>query len=225
MYTIKRRQIKCTAPLVCVVVAIFFGIPSVAAHQDDPSKLLVTTIETLRSKVVGDFERVSRDPHYAMSLVEQLVAPHVDMRLASRLVLGKHWRHATDPQRLAFEEGLTQMLLRLFASRVEDFASADITYAPTEFKGSDNKRAVVRTVVSRPGLAEVSVDYRFYDSPGGWKVYDVGIFGVSLIKTYHVTIENQLRESGLDHVIDGINAISPVPDAAAMSRPVIAPPS
>lgn len=217
--------IKHLARLGCLLVVFALGAPQSVASQVDPSELLATTIETLRARVIDDYERVSGDPHYAMSLVEQLIAPHVDMRLASRLVLGKHWNDASDPQRDAFVAGLTKMLLRVFAGRVQDFSAADVTYMPTEFVGSDNKRAVVRTMVSRPGLAEVAVDYRFYDSPKGWKVYDVGVFGVSLIKTYHVTIDNQLKELGLDRVIDDINSRSPLPDAAAASPPATAPPS
>jgi phospholipid transport system substrate-binding protein len=219
------RRTNLTAGALCLALALLFGVLPCAATQVDPSELLATTIEALRTRVVEDHERVSNDPRYAMTLIEQLIAPHVDMRLASRLVLGKHWNEATDPQRDAFVRGLTQMLLRVFAGRLSDFGTAEVSFMPTEFKGRDSKRAIVRTVVSRPGFAEVTVDYRFYDSPQGWKLYDVGVFGISLIRTYHVTIDNQLREYGLDHVIEGINAQSSLPNAAALSQPTTAPPS
>ena len=47
------------------------------------------TIETLRENVIRDAALMQRDPLHALMLVEHIVAPHIDVRLASRLVLGK----------------------------------------------------------------------------------------------------------------------------------------
>jgi phospholipid transport system substrate-binding protein len=199
-----------------VILLVALVQPS-ASQAQDPQVLLSTTIETLRERVLRDEELIAKDPRHASELVNTLVSPHVDMRLSSRLVLGSHWDAATDTQRDAFVDSLTRMLLRVFAIHVSGFSNAEVTYSPTEYRGEENTRAVVRTQVTRPGFAEVPVDYRFYQSTDGWKVYDVGVFGISLIKTYRATIEAELKEVGLDGVIDRINAKNPLPDAATLS--------
>jgi hypothetical protein len=46
-----------------------------------------TTIETLRENVIRDAVLMERDPLHTLMLVEHIVAPHIDMRFASRLML------------------------------------------------------------------------------------------------------------------------------------------
>jgi phospholipid transport system substrate-binding protein len=206
-----------------VVIAVMVFARAQASDHPDPRDLLDTTIETLRTHVTRDHERLEREPHYAMSLVQEIVSPHVDLRLASRLVLGAHWKTATDAQRDAFVESLRGLLLRIFALHIADYREAEVSYSPTVFKGDRRERAVVRTEVSRSGVPPVAVDYRLYRSPDGWKVYDVTILGISLVKTYHITIEYDLRKFGLDGVIERMNAKSPLTNAGGL--PVDAPPT
>jgi phospholipid transport system substrate-binding protein len=181
-----------------------------AVGAPDPRVIVDTTIETLREHVIRDQARIEDDPEYAMALIEDLVSPHVDLRLASRLVLGSHWNDATPAQRNAFVDGLQRLLLRVFALHISDYRDAQVDYSPTVYKGDKNQRAVVRTAVSRNGVPPVRVDYRLYRGSDGWKVYDVSVVGISLVKTYRLTIEYDLQKYGLDRVIEQINAKMPL---------------
>ena len=195
-------------PLLVIVLAQ-------ASEVSDPRDLVDTTIETLREQVIRDQALIESDPEYAMQLVEGILSPHVDIRLTSRLVLGRHWKEASVQQRDAFVDGLRRLLLRVIALHISDYHEAEVAYSPTIFKGENDQRAVVRTEVSRSGVPPVSVDYRLYRSADGWKVYDVSILGISLVKTYHITIEYDLKKYGLDGVIRQINAKSPLTKADA----------
>lgn len=187
---------------------------ALASERPDPRDLVDTTIETLRKNVSRDAALLDGDPEHAFALVESAVAPHIDMRLASRLVLGKHWQGASENQRDAFVEGLRRLLLRIFATHIRDYSTATVDYSPTVLVGKDNQRAIVRTEVSRAGIPSVSVDYRLHHAHGEWKIYDVAIFGISLVKTYHLTIDGELQRDGLDRVIQRINALYPLYDSA-----------
>ena len=46
------------------------------------------TIETLRENVIRDAALMERDLLHVLMLVEHIVAPQIDMRLASRLASG-----------------------------------------------------------------------------------------------------------------------------------------
>lgn len=197
----------------CVLAAsVFCGLVQ-ASDQQDPRDLVETTIETLRENVIRDATLMERDPLHALMLVENIVAPHVDMRLASRLVLGKHWQAATELQRDAFVEGLRGLLMRIFAIHIRDYSNAAVAYQPTVLTGKGDRRAMVRSEVTRPGIPAVSVDYRMWRTDGVWKIYDVAILGISLVKTYHITIASELERHGLDGVIAKINAKIPLQKA------------
>ena len=107
------------------------------AHADvrDPQLLVDATIESLRGHVVRDAALIERDPGHALAIVETIISPHIDMELASRLVLGRHWKTASAAQRAAFVDGLERLLMRIFALHIRDYTDVEIAYAPTVFKG------------------------------------------------------------------------------------------
>ncbi len=203
-----------TVLFICVA-----GGAAQASVTQDPRDLVDTTIETLRENVHRDAAILDSDPGHALALVERVVAPHIDMRLTSRLVLGKHWSAATENQRDAFVDGLRSLLMRIFAIHLRDYSTAEVAFSPTVLKGEDKRRAVVRTEVSRAGIPPANVDYRLHHTDGRWLIYDVSIFGISLVKTYRLTIEGELQRNGIDEVIQQINALHPLNDAVSLLPP------
>lgn len=205
------------------LVSLLVGTAGVASEKPDPQVLVDRTIETLRETVVRDAALIESDPRHALMIAEHTIAPHIDMVLASRLVLGKHWHEATDTQREAFVESLSGLLMRIFALYMRDYTDAAVEYEPTQFMGESGQRALVRTRVSRGGGTPLSVDYRMHRSLDGWKVYDVKIFGISLVRTYHISVDNDVDRVGLDEVIEQINALFPLGGSDAL--PVVEAPS
>ena len=82
--------------------------------------------------------------------------------------------------------------------------------APTKFSGQKKQLAVVRSTVSRWGIPPIRVDYRFYRASDVWKVYDVAIVGVSLVKTFRITAKYELKKHSLDEIIEKMNAMTPL---------------
>ncbi|MDQ6959445.1 MAG: ABC transporter substrate-binding protein, partial [Mariprofundaceae bacterium] len=60
----------------------------------------------------------------------------------------------------------------------------------------------VRTEVAQPGAASIPIDYRLALTNDEWKVYDVSIDSVSLVTNYRTTFANQIRQEGLDKLIE-----------------------
>jgi phospholipid transport system substrate-binding protein len=64
---------------------------------------------------------------------------------------------------------------------------------------------IVRSEVKQPGGEPVSIDYSMEKTPGGWKVYDVVVGGVSLVTTYRDTFTNEVRNNGVDGLIKALS--------------------
>jgi len=197
-------------PVVLTALVFLIATAAGAADVTDPRKLVDDTIETLRERVIREETRILRDPGHAIGIMQEIIAPHIDVQLAGRLVLGRHWAGASTAQREAFIDALRHLLLRIFALHVSTYTDAEVSFGPTVYTGRQQQRARVRTEVSRGGSPTVTVDYRLRRNDNAWKVYDVAIFGISIVKTYHLTIDADVRKHGLDGVIDQINAMSPI---------------
>ena len=134
-------------------------------------------------------------------MVERLLLPHVDLERTSRLVLGKHWRRATPPQREAFIGQFRELLLRTYATALVEFADVDVDFLDTRYS-KDRTGAIVRTRINlSDGRPPVGIDYRLGRSDADWKVFDVIVGGISLVTTYRTSFSQEVGRVGLDGLL------------------------
>ncbi|MBT8447965.1 MAG: ABC transporter substrate-binding protein [Gammaproteobacteria bacterium] len=203
---------KPTPVMACLLLLALPLLPGpAAAEASDPQVLVRETVATLRDAVEADLRLVGEDPFAAMDLLEQVLSPHVDLPLISRLILGRRWKAATPAQQDAFIDAMHRMLLRMFALHIKDYHDVSVDYLPTEYRGDNGQRAIVRTRVASPGRPTASVDYRMTRDGATWKVYDVSLFGVSIVRTYHQMVKSVVAKQGIDGLIADMNAMAPLP--------------
>lgn len=176
--------------------------PAAARH----AQLLVqdTTSRVLAAMARGSDTHTAGERH-AFHAVESIVMPHVDLRLVSRQVLGEHWASATrDQQRMFMEEFGAQLVHAYVITMTEYLSISDklavtIDYLPVDVD-QDRRRAVVRTRVGVAN-AQVQLDYRLHKFGDQWKVYDVLVDGVSVVRTYRKSFAAEISRVGLDRLI------------------------
>lgn len=179
-----------------------------AAHAAAPTPaagkaLISTTIEAVRGALSADpaLGRGER-PDEVVAIVEELVLPHVDTQMSGRLILGRHWREASETQRAEFIAGYRDLLLRTYAVHATDYLAADVAILSAAPAGREGRVLQVRTRVTRPGKPVAAVDYRMVARGDEWKVFDAVVQGVSLVSTLRTAVAAEIQRVG----IDGLNA-------------------
>ena len=170
----------------------------------DPDKaqnlVRVTTTEFFAA-VDRDRETIRSEPMHVRELVDAIIAPHVDLDRFARLVLGKHWREATTEQREQFKQEFRVLIVRTYASAVADLPDIEVKYLPLrESKRED--LVTVRTAIPLSDGKDFSVNYRLLCRDDAWKVFDVTIEGVSMVTTYRNAFRAEVRQVGLDGLIE-----------------------
>lgn len=188
-----------------LLLALLCGMGGAGAAEstanDDPQALVNETIEELRAAVLRDKAAIESDPNRALTVVDEIVSPHVDATRSGRLILGKHWRAATPEQRQQFIDLYRRLLLRTYAIHVSDYTDVAVSYLSTIPLGEEGKEAVVRTRVTRPGKDPANMDYRMTRTESGWKVYDVVANGVSIVVTFRSGVDAEIQQFGIDGLI------------------------
>ena len=64
----------------------------------------------------------------------------------------------------------------------------------------------VNVRIVQSGDQPVTIDYDMEKRPGGWKVWDVRVGGISLVSNYRTEFDNQIREAGVEGLIKTLNA-------------------
>jgi phospholipid transport system substrate-binding protein len=148
---------------------------------------------------------IRSDPVKLNRLIQAHIAPHVDFTALSRLTLGKQWRRTTPEQRSLFVREFAELLIRIYATALATYSNHEIAYLSSTVAGN-GRRATVRTRIVEAGRAPLTVDYSLRRIKESWKIFDVKIEGVSLVISYRSSFAQEIRERGLDGLIEGLAA-------------------
>jgi len=178
-----------------------------AGEESTPQRLLQSTADRLLTVVNAQRDQLRAEPARLQSLVREHLVPRVDFARLSALALGRAWRSASAEQRARFTVEFERMLVRTYATGLLEFETWEIRYPPQRI-APDADDVLVRTEVLRPGAPPVPVDYRMHLEGGVWRVYDVVIEGVSFASTYRTSFEQEIRQTGLDGLIDRLGELN-----------------
>ena len=147
----------------------------------------------------------AKDPQQLRVLVDKHLLPHFDVDYAARLVMGQHWRTASEAQRKRFIDAFYQSLMRNYGDAIVEFTADRLTILP--FKGDPAaKTATVRTEVKRSNGTPVPVNYSLRATQQGWKAWDVTIEGISYVKNHRTDFGSEIAQKGIDAVIQRLEA-------------------
>lgn len=180
-----------------------FILPQPANASIMPDVVVETTINDLIEQLEARRTELEKDKQKLFQMVEDVVVPHFEIQMIARLVLGKHWRTASEKQREAFAEEFKKLMIRTYATALFEYTGNEkMVVKPLRIKDGD-KRAKVETKITLPGAPPVPVNYSFIlTNSGDWKIYDVKIDGISLVTTYRSSYGQAVQNKGLDILID-----------------------
>ena len=175
--------------------------PAAPVPTDDPGKMVQISAEGMLRDLDANREAFRKDPSKVNALVDKWLLPHFDTAYSARLVLGKHWRDASEDQRKRFVNAFYQSLLRNYSSALADFTSDRMKFLPAQIDGDS---ATVRTEIKRSNGTRIPVNYSLRKTPEGWKAWDVVIEGISYVKSFREDFGAEIDQKGLDAVIQRI---------------------
>lgn len=190
------------------ITGLLAGVGLMAAQANagmGPQELVKQTSERMLEALRAEEERIKKDPQRLRDLVDEIVLPHFDFERMSKLVLGRYWRRADEGQQRRFISEFRELLVRTYKSALNEYSEQTISYLP--FRGDESEGDVtVKTEVDQGSGFPIPIDYSLHLKEGEWKVYDVTIDGVSLVINYRSSFANEIRQVGIDGLIDKLRS-------------------
>lgn len=185
------------------ILAVLMGIAvqTAGAEAVHPATALVTeTADKIQAQLRAEREVVTKNPKRVYELVEQIVLPSFDFTTMSASVLGKHWRGASAEQKQRFTQEFKTLLVRTYAKALVDNMDRKITTLALR-AAKDANDVTVRTEIPQQGGFPLPINYSMELKDGAWKVYDVDIDGISMVKNYRTTFANEVKQGSIDDLI------------------------
>ncbi len=192
-------------PPYMLVWAVFLLLGMVSLSQAETLVPPQQLIKDVSDRIQQELRRIDYKVNFqeAVRIVEKHIEPHVDFDRFAALVLGKYWRTATPEQRERFKQEFKTMLIRTYATTYGEYAEWEIRFKPIRNWNPDAKKVLVRTEFVQPGGQPAEVTFRMIRHDGKWKVYDVIIEGVDLVKNYRTEFGQEIAQAGsLDALIE-----------------------
>lgn len=186
--------------LIAVWMLLALVVAPVQAEQSAQA-LVEQTSDLMLAKLKEEQEVLKAEPSRLYDLVNDIVLPHFDFEYMSQMVLAKHWRRAKPDQKTAFTAEFKMLLVRTYATSLKEYTDQELIYLPFR-SGKDVNQALVRTEIEQPGGFPIPIDYKLRNQGEGWKVFDVIIDGVSMVTNYRSSFAKEIRNSGLDNLIE-----------------------
>ncbi len=167
-------------------LAILLVIP-IQGFAATPKETIKAGVDNLL-KTLGDpsFKAKTKDEKIAMlgSQIESVF----DFTELSRRTLGRSWKKMSPGQQTEFVELFKKLLQGVYADLLISYTDEKIIFGKETMlkKG----RAEVESYLQTKDGKKIPLFYRLTDKSGSWKVYDVVIEGVSMVKNYRT----QFRE-------------------------------
>jgi phospholipid transport system substrate-binding protein len=191
-------------------IGVLLGLATLAAvaapvAAPSPRDMVIDTSQKMLAALKKDKDLLKQNPQRIYDLVSEIVLPHFDFTTMSKWVLGKNWRTLNPDQQQRFTNEFRTLLVRTYAVSLSEYQDQKLNYLPLQAApGADD--VSVRTEVLRGGGPAIPINYSMHLTDNGWKVYDVVIDGVSLVVNYRTSFATQIRQGGVDKLIDQLVA-------------------
>jgi phospholipid transport system substrate-binding protein len=172
------------------ILAIFIFIrPCVVAGDKETAQ---DALQSNLDAVLAVLEKKDLAKQAKQKEIEEIVTPMFDFQLMAKLSLGKkHWTGLTPENKDRFTELFIKRLRQSYMNKLTAYTDEKIVYqSAVEVK---NKVHIPTDLVSKG--QKISMLYKFYASQSGWRIYDIEIQGVSLIRSYRSQF-NEILKTG-----------------------------
>jgi phospholipid transport system substrate-binding protein len=183
--------------------AIVLALAAPASHAEElaPDALVKTISLEVIAAIRQDKDIQAGNPNRIAGLVEAKILPHFDFAHTTRIAMGVNWRRASPEQREQLVREFRTLLVRTYSNALASYRDQVIEFKPLRAQAGD-AQVTVRSEIRQSGAQAVSIDYEMEKTASGWKGYDVKISGASLAATYRDTFAQEVRNRGIDGLID-----------------------
>ena len=184
-----------TKALFYAIFSLVFLSQTVTAHAKSAAEeFLKTNLDSVFTVLQKkDLSHEDRNSKFV-----EIVTPMFDFKLMAKLSLGKkYWPDLSQDQRERFTELFIERLRRSYLDKLTAYTDEKVVYeSPVAVK----KKVHVPTQLISKGN-KISMLYKLYPSSNSWKIYDIEIQGVSIIRSYRSQFKEILQKGTFDDLL------------------------
>jgi phospholipid transport system substrate-binding protein len=173
-------------------------LPAPAVSQDNPTSYIRANVDKVVSILTSPEYEAETNKTEQLRQIEAVVDNFFDAEELSKRSLGQYWRIFTPEQKQEFQPLFLKLIKQVYLKKSITYNGEVVNYNQEIIKS--DTLAEVHTTVTSPDL-NIPIIYYMIRKDVSWKVYDVSVENVSLIKNYRSQFRSILQNNSPDKLI------------------------
>lgn len=178
----------------------------------------------LMEKTVNEILNVLRDPAYKPESAKKAQAKKIEIIILgvfdyvelSKRTLGKSWNALSLDQRKEFTDLYSTLLRNTYMDRIQAYSDEKVSFIQEVPLAED--KVEVKSLVTTASK-QIPIDYRMFLKGDQWKIYDIQVEGISLIKNYRTQFSEILSKNPPAELINVLRKKVETPKKGSTSKP------
>ena len=189
-----KKQLLVISIILLLLLALPFNL-----YAGAPTDAVQGEVDKIITKLQDpEFKQKSKEEKIAG--IRTIINEIFDWTELSKRTLGKNWRKFSDAQKTEFTDLFSRLLEAVYADRLLAYSDEKVVFEKeTEMK--PGKVEVTSHIRTADGT-KIPLNYRLTEKDGKWKVYDVVIEGVSMVKNYRGQFKEILSKKKPEDLIE-----------------------
>ena len=161
-----------------------------------PDEIVMATTQEVLTRLEMERERLQAEPDYINVIVQELIIPHMDFDTMAGLILGKDWGILSDVKQECFTSSFRNLLVERYSDILLSYRDQDIHYEQSKPIGDQGYFSVLQTL-THGDRKPLTIGYPMRPDGENWSVVDLVVDDVSLVRSYRIMFEKEIKELGL----------------------------
>ena len=185
-------------------IFVFLLLPSLVG-AGDVTKQLSTTIDGF-VPIINNTSREELQTNGLPESARKLALARFDFSDMTKRSLGQHWKSLNREEQKQFVDAVTQWQLISFGRIVRSSRGDEVQFTR---ELQDGKEVSVETKVVRHYSDDLPIDYWLHNVNGEWKVYNMVIDHVDIVKNVNAQFERVIAKSSLQELLQRVKDQNP----------------
>ena len=181
-----------------LIAAVLLMMPFQAYAASAKETVETGVNEVLKTLADPAFKAKPKDVQ--ITEIGNIIGGVFDFTELSRRTLGREWKKLNGDQQKEFTGLFRELLQGVYADRLLAYTDEKVVFEKENMikKG----RAEVQSYVLMSDGRKIPIFYRLTDKSGQWKVYDLIIEGVSMVKNYRTQFREILAKDSAEKLLE-----------------------
>jgi phospholipid transport system substrate-binding protein len=190
--------------LIAAVLLTLFAAPVAAADGEAPEAV----VSQLARQVIDLLQRGELERPDGLERLAAAIDDDTDLNRLARLVLGRHWRSATDAQQEEYQRLFRQLMLKKFVGHLGAYSNRQLGPSDELFQVTGSRTVgggdvIVDSVVRPPDRPPLAAAWRLRPGDdGSFVIIDLIVANVSLLISQRSEFASVIERGGIDDLLD-----------------------